>query len=107
VLDTGTKKRLLKKLKFIFREGECVALLQRVYQINADLANLTMQQTRPTEVETAGRGQNRTLPETYNLVRQYTMNLHSVFWKRLQEAPACRCTVAHIINLRLQSIADK
>lgn len=40
-------------------------------------------------------------------MRQYTMTIYGVFQMRLQEAPACTCDAAHIVNLRLQSIIDK
>jgi len=98
-LDRESKKRLLKRLKFVFQEEEYKDLLSRVYQINADLATLTMQQTRPTEVQISKR--IRTLPEAYNLVRQYTTKLHRLLF---QEAPVCKCAVAHVVNLRLQKI---
>jgi hypothetical protein len=105
LMDKETKKRLLKKLKFVSREQEYKDLLSRIYEINADLATLTMQQTRPTEVQLSKRTRN--LPETYNLVREYATKLHGLFQNKFQEAPACSCVTAHVVNLRLQGILDK
>jgi hypothetical protein len=104
-MDKETRRRLLKKLKFVSREQEYKDLLSRVYQINADLATLTMQQTRPTEIQLSKR--TRTLPEAYNLVREYATKLHGLFQNKFQEAPACSCVTAHVVNLRLQGILDK
>ena len=93
------------KIKFVTQEGEYAQLHQRIIQINADLAELTGQQTHPSEVQVSKK--TKSLPEAYDLVRQYTMSLYGVFQKRFQEAPACACATAHVINLRLQSIDDK
>ncbi|KAI5847998.1 hypothetical protein BZA05DRAFT_446717 [Tricharina praecox] len=78
LLETKSKKRLWMKIKFVAKEGDYSSLHQDIVQINHELATLAMLRTCPAEVS-----------------------------MRLQEAPACTCDAAHIVNLRLQSIIDK
>jgi hypothetical protein len=78
-------------------------LTDRIYQINADLAALTTQLTRPAEVRMPNR--TLTLPRAYDLVRENSADLYRAFQKIFEEEPPCTCTVPHMVNMQLQSIA--
>lgn len=96
------------KIRHLRKKGDCLTSLTRFREINQDLVGLSGQQSAPPCAVGERSRKLQKLPNAYQSIRDYAINLQEVFREELPSL-TCKCegASAHSVNMRLQTVKDK